>query len=88
MDARAPLGGGLGARASAEGEPPRHPTLRAEHTGAPQTVGAGTKPRGAPRTHHRWGGGESKEARATTRNTGTGGQGAARSAVDPDVPYT
>ena len=44
-------------------------------------------PRGAPRTHHRQGGG-SKEAGATTHSKGAGGQGAARDAVDPDVPYT
>ena len=29
-----------------------HPTLRAEHTGAPEPVGTGTKPRGEQQTHH------------------------------------
>ena len=53
--------------------------------GHPSSPGHGAT---RPPPHHRRGGGESKEARATTRNTGTGGPGAARSAVDPDVPYT
>ena len=88
-DARAPQGGGggLGAWASAEGEPPRPPLPHGgTHRGAPASTG--TKLRGAPRTHNRQGGGESKEAGATTHSKGTGGQGAAHNAVDPGVPDT
>ena len=64
------------------------PTLRAEHTGERQPVGTGTKPRGEQRTHHSQGGAESKEAGGRTLSKGTGGQGAARSGMDPDVRDT
>ena len=77
-----------GGRAGPAGRGAGRQGQRRGRASAPTPPSGQNAPRGAPRTHHRWGGGESKEARATTRNTGTGGQGAARSAVDPDVPYT
>ena len=89
-DVRAPRGGGGGwalgpaLRASLRA----HPSPGAERTGAPQPESSGTKLRNAPPSHHRKGGGESKEAGATTHSKGTGGQGAARNAPDPDVPDT
>ena len=78
----------LGARASAEGEPPRPPlpqngTLRGAPAGGRRLESSG-RTTDTPPT----GRGESEEAGATTHSQGTNGQGAARNAVDPGVPYT
>ena len=49
-----------------------------ERAGAPEPASTGTKPWGAPRTHHRQGGGGgSRETGATTHSMGAGGQGTA-----------